>query len=595
MTTDDDTARLDAADAGGLRLLLVQGTRVDVLALGESDDLVIGRSDPADVVVDADGLSRRHLRVRRRRGLIEVCDLGSTNGTVHVGANGQAPVPAGVFVEVSAGDELRLGALRIHVTGATPRDRSRPRGLLAHERFVVVVDEEIERARLFQRTAALALVRVAGGDLAAASSALGRVLRPVDRCGVWAKDIIEVLWPEGDVVTTTAWLAALLPKLPGGSAAGFALWPVSATSAGALAAAATHALQKARAGGVECAPAIPRMSDRAGGDDNDDDGPVAVDPVTRELFQTTARLSRSRIAVLLQGETGSGKEVVARAIHESADKPFVAVNCGALPPSLVESTLFGHEKGAFTGADATRKGAFEQAHGGTLFLDEVAELPAAAQAALLRVLETRRVRRVGAATEQAVDVRIVAASHRDLAALVAAGGFREDLLFRLNAFVLEVPPLRDRRGDLPALSARFLAGLRTEGRTLSLAPDVDAALAAWRWPGNVRELKNVLERAAVLTDGALIDLEHLPLDLQRAAATTTTTTTTRSAAAASADRIDDVDDRALPLPERLDKIETHLITRALDDAGGDTAVAALALGLPRRTLQHRLKVLGIKR
>lgn len=237
-----------------------------------------------------------------------------------------------------------------------------------------------------------------------------------------------------------------------------------------------------------------------------------------EVYDALRKASELEITVLLQGETGTGKELAARAIHDHsarAGRPFVAVNCGALPAELVESELFGHAKGAFTGASVAKVGLFEEAAGGTLFLDEVGELPALVQVKLNRALQEREVRRVGANRAVRVDVRVIAASHRDLRAEAAAGRFREDLFYRLNVFPIELPPLRARTGDVPDLAAFFLARYSAEhGRPVAgFDPDALLTLMTYGWPGNVRELENAVERAIAVADGPTIGVAGLPLEL----------------------------------------------------------------------------------
>ena len=279
------------------------------------------------------------------------------------------------------------------------------------------------------------------------------------------------------------------------------------------------------------------------------------------LMGEVERLARLPWPVLIRGETGVGKEHVARALHERGPRragPFVALNGGGLPRELIESELFGHERGAFTGAARAHRGAFEQAHAGTLFLDEVAELPLELQSRLLRVLESWRVRRVGAEAERAVDVRLVCATHADLRALVQQGRFRADLFYRIHRLVLEVPPLRSRPDDVEPLVAHFLSQMRNTvgGRT----PSADAIerLRRYPWPGNVRELRNVLELAAVDGDGARIDLAGVERALRR---------TGESSAA---------------------PMSTDTLREALEHYGGNLSAAARALGIPRSTLRDRL-------
>jgi transcriptional regulator with AAA-type ATPase domain len=266
--------------------------------------------------------------------------------------------------------------------------------------------------------------------------------------------------------------------------------------------------------------------------------------------------------VLIRGETGVGKEHVARALHERGRRqhgPFVPLNGGGLPRALIESELFGHERGAFTGAVQAHRGAFEQAHGGTLFLDEVAELPPDLQTRLLRVLETWQVRRVGSEGARSVDVRLVCATHRDLRAMVHEGRFRSDLYYRIHRLVLEVPPLRVRPDDITRLAQHFLRQMQPEIGERRIEPQALERLHGYLWPGNVRELRNVLELAAVDSDGALIDLEAVDRSLRRVAEP--------SVLRPSADSL----------------------REALEQYGGNMSAAARALGIPRSTLRDRLR------
>jgi transcriptional regulator with PAS, ATPase and Fis domain len=285
--------------------------------------------------------------------------------------------------------------------------------------------------------------------------------------------------------------------------------------------------------------------------------------------------------VLVTGESGTGKELVAHAIHHASPRaagPFVALNCAALPDTLLETELFGHERGAFTGADRQKPGRFELAAGGTLFLDEVAELSPAVQAKLLRVLQEREFQRVGGTATLKADVRLVAATNRDLARLVEDGKFREDLYYRLNVFTVELPALRDRGDDVLLLAAHFAKELAARmGKTeAGLSRDAREALLAHRWPGNIRELGNAIERALIVSEGGLITAAQLGLVPRRAP------DDARDAPGASAPR----DDAAVT---SLADVERRLVTDALARAGGNRSEAARLLGLTRSQLYTRLK------
>jgi len=242
---------------------------------------------------------------------------------------------------------------------------------------------------------------------------------------------------------------------------------------------------------------------------------VYVDPVSRNLLALAQRVAQANVTVLLEGPTGSGKEVLARVLHESssaAPGPFVGLNCAALPEHMIEDMLFGHEKGAFTGAIKEHRGLFEQAQGGTLFLDEIGEMPLPLQAKLLRVLQERTLMRLGAERSIALDVRVIAATNKDLRQAIAQREFREDLYFRLSTFKLRLPPLRERQGDIMPLVARLLARHCVGAQAWRISPQAQALLLAYAWPGNVRELENVVQRAVVLCANQTIDVAHLMFD-----------------------------------------------------------------------------------
>lgn len=323
----------------------------------------------------------------------------------------------------------------------------------------------------------------------------------------------------------------------------------------------------------------------------------------RELVE---KVARSMAPVLVHGESGTGKELVARAIHEvsvRAGQPFVAVNCGAIPENLLESEFFGYRKGAFTGAAEDRAGFFQAAHGGTLFLDEIGDLPLAMQSKLLRVIQERAVRPVGAVAEVPLNVRIVSATHKDLDAEVAAGRFRQDLFYRLNVIRITMPPLRERRGDVPQIAAALLeriardAGVTPAPRLTGAAED---RLARYAFPGNVRELENLLHRAVALSPGDVIDAGDLGLPdalLEGAPADAATTTPAPRGVAAEPPVAGAAHGSAEPLPadlaRHLDEIERAILVRALQEHGFNRTAAGARLGLSLRQMRYRMARLGI--
>ena len=317
------------------------------------------------------------------------------------------------------------------------------------------------------------------------------------------------------------------------------------------------------------------------------DALVGDAPTFQRSLKSAERVARTDSTVLLTGESGTGKELVARLIHglsPRADGAFIRVNCGALVETLLESELFGHERGAFTGALKRRLGRFELADGGTLLLDEVGDLPMGLQVKLLRVLQEREFERVGGETTIQVDVRVIAATHRDLAKLVAEGGFREDLLYRLRVIPIALPPLRDRAEDIPALVEHFVAklGARTRATARGFSEAALARLAAYGWPGNVRELENVVEQTLVFAEGEEATPDDLPGFLDRDAGSSA------SPSRASAVRLD-----GLPLPDRLDDIERRLVLEAYEASGGVKAETARSLGIKPSALYYKLEKYGI--
>jgi DNA-binding NtrC family response regulator len=311
------------------------------------------------------------------------------------------------------------------------------------------------------------------------------------------------------------------------------------------------------------------------------DNIIGGSPAMQEIFSTLMRVAPTRATVLLAGESGVGKDLIARALHFHSprrDRPFVKINCSAIPENLMESELFGFEKGAFTGAIAAKPGKFEQADTGTVFLDEIGDVPAATQVKLLRVLQERELERLGSNKTKRIDVRVIAATNQDLRAALEQGTFREDLYYRLNVVPMNIPPLRERREDIPPLAEHFVKKLARDSgsRVESLTEAAIQKLLAYHWPGNVRELENVIERSLVLCTGTKLDADDIKLDLSP-----------RARPANSVEAF-------LPEGMTLDTYEQALIREALRRAEGNKSQAARLLGLTRNALRYRLSQMGLE-
>jgi DNA-binding NtrC family response regulator len=310
------------------------------------------------------------------------------------------------------------------------------------------------------------------------------------------------------------------------------------------------------------------------------DNIIGRSPAMQEIFATIERVAPSRATVLLAGESGVGKDLIARAIHFHSprrDRPFVKINCTALPENLMESELFGYEKGAFTGANTTKPGKFEQADTGTVFLDEIGDVPASIQVKLLRILQEREFERLGSNKTRHIDVRVIAATNQDLRAALEQGTFREDLYYRLNVVPINIVPLRDRKQDIPYLAEHFLRKYAPEAgnRVQTITPAAMNKLAAYHWPGNVRELENAIERSVVMGTGESLDAPDIKLD---------NAPRPRSAGT----------ELMLPPGMTLDQYEQELIREALKRSDGNKSQAARSLGLTRNALRYRLAQMGIE-
>jgi len=541
-----------------------------VIDLVDGGEVTFGRSRGATVMLDHEKVSRMHARLWRTGERFQIEDLESRNGTRVNGERITGTQP------ISPGDEIVIGPATIVLTIAS--QVARRTRVADADAFDARLEAELDHANRYRHRVALASLRIDGDERVI--EAIARAIRPMDLAGDYGGDQFALLLPrlsreEAEAVVQRLLGEALL--IPADVRAGVAIAPEDGRTADELLERSRAALRQARAAGslvfAQAAPA-PTADDV-----------VIAAPAMRRIYSFVDRIADSSLTVLVLGETGVGKEIVAEAIHARSSRragPMLKLNCGSIPENLLESELFGHERGSFTGADRRKIGFFEAAHGGTIFLDEIGEMAPSLQVKLLRVLERKQITRVGATDEIAVDVRVIAATHRDLEADVRAGRFREDLYFRLAGFTLAIPPLRDRVDEIVPLAAHFVARVAGElGQPAPvLADDAKLALTSYDWPGNIRELRNAIERAVVVQGGGTITAADLP------------------------DRVRDAGRRAGPaLPEgplkeqlrdQLADLERVAIVDALAAYGGNQTRTAKRLGISRRALIYKMERLGLK-
>jgi DNA-binding NtrC family response regulator len=556
--------------------------------LPASGVVTIGRVAGCEVALSDPTASRRHAQLRIADGEIHVSDLGSYNGTM---VNGEVVVGER---ELRSGDLIQICATSLSFH--RPERRSEPRVVVDEATLHQRLGLELERARRFQRPLTVIALRFEDGVVArvAAANALAAAVRAVDIVGTDGAAGLLVLAPElpadeapAVALRIAAVAAAWSPHV------GVATCPHDAVDSATLLATARAAASSAPAGEAITASAAARRLDLDGV------RVLVAEPAMARLFALIERVAASDLPILVHGETGAGKESGARAVDHFSRRrggPLVSINCAAIPDGLVESELFGHEKGAFSGATAAKVGLFEAASGGTVFLDEIGELPLGTQSKLLRALDGHKITRVGSVVERAIDVRIVAATNRELQAEVKAGRFREDLYFRLGGATVSVPPLRERPRDLPLLARELLdaARARLEREPVGLSSTAMHVLAQHRWPGNVRELKNAMEYAAAVVDTDDVEAWHLPPSLVGEAEPEA------PAAAAGADTDAPVTPTPAagvprgfqsfrPIAEELRALERKRMVQALEVAGGVQTRAAELLRMPRRTFVAKMK------
>ncbi len=582
-TTDTWQVQKAAPVLGPRRFFLAFHCRagVEVVELSEGESYVVGRAFPSELILDDPSLSRQHARFLCHRGTVAVQDLDSRNGILIRDKRVSRAV-------VSSGDALALGGVTV-VIYSVGLEKSSKRGIATYDRLLERIEDEITRSRQFSRFFAIAVIRSSmnkGGYVTQFWNRVRDSLRAIDTLAPYGASSLLVLLPEASAEEASDWANNLVVTGRDTSdiECGLAVYPFAGTSAETLIASAHEACRSATKKNPIRMISVDQRRAKV-----DDTEVIMNSDKMRDVQLLIERVAKSLIPVLIQGETGSGKEVVASEIHRRSDrknKRFLAVNCAAIPNTLIESTLFGHVRGAFTGAHKSSPGVFEQANKGTVFLDEIGELAMPAQAALLRVLETKRLVRIGGTYETEVDIRVIAASHCDLESMVEQGTFRRDLLYRLNTLVVQVPPLRDRVDDIGPLVALFLRQISEEwGRpNVKLHPAALDAMLRYRWPGNVRQLRNVVERAIVVCPGDTIHLTDLPDTVLSAAKRNPLQIHPSSRAIEK-----DAEEQYGTLKDQMHLHEIAIIKQAMSRTQGKRKQAAELLGIPLRTLNYKLK------
>jgi two-component system response regulator AtoC len=548
--------------------------------LPKSGSMTIGR-DNADLRINDPLASRPHARLHiNEGGLFEIEDVGSINGTK---VRGVALAP-GDRVAVLPGEAVTIGQTILMVQET--RVAARPRRVWPHTHFEARVEEECARATETRTPFAIIRLAVEGNQAAATvADAISPALRTSDMLALYGPTDYEIFLP------------ATPPDL-GAAINNDVVGRLRAQSIVARTGIACHPRD-----GQTPEALVARSSERLRGKESPApvEGVVVEDPRMRRVYGLAQSAARGGISVLILGENGVGKDVMAREVHRlspRAKAPFVTINCAAMPEALLESELFGHEKNAFTGAAAAKPGLLETAPGGTVFLDEIGEMPASMQAKLLRVIETREVQPIGALKPRAINVRFIAATNRNLEADIGAGKFRQDLYYRLNGITLNIPPLRERRSEILPLVRSFLAQFARESERTppDVSPDAARLLESYPWPGNIREVRNVVERALLLCEGHEILPEHLPIETMAANSISFAAAQPPLPPMAPVFPSAGPADMGRPtMPMGAVEDERDRILRVLAECAGSQTRAAKVLGIARSTLIARLDEYGVPR
>jgi len=582
---DYDLDSLQNVEASqGPRLRVVSETGSSVHELPSSGVVIIGRDSESGVCIESPEISREHARLHFG-SVVELEDLGSSNGTI---VRGEKLSPNS-RVSLAVGDLIEIGQFTLFIqNSARQNSNSHTRRLLPHGYFEARVETECARAERMGSMFAIGRLHVSRELSSEQILALfAGILRADDELASYGPGEFEYLLSDASMQRIHKVSARLRKGLGNLDQAdtyrlGVAVYPRDGRSSEYLMAVACDAV---------------RGTDESVGPNQ---GFVVKDESMLKLHRLIERIAKGSISVLILGETGVGKEITASLVHEKSKrlgKPFVQLNCAALSESLIESELFGYEKGAFTGAMRSKPGLLETAQGGTIFLDEVGELPHSTQVKLLRVLEERKVMRVGGLEPKSIDVRIVSATNRDLAVEIEEGRFRQDLFFRLNGISVTVPPLRSRVAEISEL-ARFFVNQICELDQRTDIPIISNEAMRWfenySWPGNIRELRNVIERAVLLADDAQILPEHLPLEHMKAPVLQSSPMVSELAEELAASTPVNLGSPKKLLNE-IQEFEKNRIIEALMACDGNQTKAAKVLGIARRTLIKRLDLYGIPR
>jgi DNA-binding NtrC family response regulator len=570
-------------------LMVFHGDTSSTYQLPRTGEVLMGRAIEAHLTLADHAVSRRHATITMSDGEARIADLGSQNGTK---LNGERITGTRSLV---SGDCITVCSVTL-VYHASSRVQA-PRPAVDFVPFRQRAAEEIERSLRYHRE--LTLLALNPGLIAADRPRVEKALeghtRLIDVVTWSSGDQLLVLMPEtgSDSARGVAQrlMSAVLSTAPA-TRAGYATCPKDGCDVDTVLAGARAACQEAAPGKVAAATETFRTLTLGGR------SVIVADPAMTRLYALIERLAASELPVLVSGETGTGKELAASALHHGSARkrgPLVALNCAALHENLLESELFGHEKGAFSGALAAKPGLLESAAGGTVFLDEIGELPAAAQAKLLRVLETKRVTRLGDVREREIDIRIVAATNRKLDDEVKRGVFRQDLFFRLSGAMIWLPPLRDRPRELPILAQSFLAEAcaSLDRAPMAISASAMRRLLTYSWPGNVRELKNVMDYVAATVPESGLEAWHLQERLGDAGAEISTTEESLPPALAPATPPTGAAATFRPIEDEIRELERSRMEGALAATGGNQTRAAELISMPLRTFVAKMKLYGL--